>query len=219
MTSMMLRTLTVGPVACTCAIVACPETGEAAVIDPGGNSDRILAAIREMGVQVKLLLHTHGHFDHILATREVAEATGASVLLHHNDRAMYEGLPRQGTIFGFSAETPPAPNQLLVGGESIAVGKLSATVIHTPGHTPGSVGFYFAADGILFAGATLFAESIGRTDLPGGSFPAIVKSIQNKLYVLPAQTRVIPGHGLETTIAHERENNPFIRADSATATG
>jgi hydroxyacylglutathione hydrolase len=213
---MKLRTLTVGPVACTCAIVACSETGEAAVIDPGGHADRILAAIRAMGVQVKMLLHTHGHYDHIMATREVAEATGASILLHRNDQAMYENLPRQGTIFGFSAQPPPAPNQLLVGGESIAIGKLSATVIHTPGHTPGCVGFYFAADGILFSGDTLFADSVGRTDLPGGSFPAIVKSIQNKLYALPVETRVIPGHGGETTIAYERENNPFVRADSAT---
>jgi hydroxyacylglutathione hydrolase len=210
--SMNLRTLTVGPVSCNCAIVACPETGDAAIIDPGGNADRILAEVRAMGVQVKCLLHTHGHFDHVLATREVAEATGAPVVIHGNDRSVYENLPHQGRIFGFDADRPPAPRQLLVGGETIAVGKLSATVIHTPGHTPGSVGFYFEADGILFSGDTLFAESIGRTDFPGGSFPAIVKSIQNKLYVLPPPTRVIPGHGGETTIGYERENNPFIRA-------
>lgn len=210
--SMNLRTLTVGPVSCNCAIVACPETGDAAVIDPGGNADRILAAVRAMGVQVKLLLHTHGHFDHVLATGEVARATGAPVAIHGDDRPIYEGLPRQGKVFGFEAEPPPAPKQILVGDETIIVGKLSATVIHTPGHTPGSVGFYFAADGILFSGDTLFADCIGRTDLPGGSYPAILKSIKNRLYVLPPETRVIPGHGGETTIGYERENNPFIRA-------
>jgi glyoxylase-like metal-dependent hydrolase (beta-lactamase superfamily II) len=216
MTSMNLCVLTVGPVSCKCAIVACAETGEAAVIDPGGNADRILSVIREMGVQVKLLLHTHGHFDHILATREVALATGASVVLHRNDLALYDSLPRQGDVFGFSAEPPPAPNLLLGGGESFTIGKLSTTVLHTPGHTPGSVGFYFAEDGILFAGDTLFADAVGRTDFPGGSFPAIVKSIQNKLYVLPVDTRVIPGHGPETTIGYEREHNPFVRVDGTT---
>jgi glyoxylase-like metal-dependent hydrolase (beta-lactamase superfamily II) len=210
--SMNLRMLTVGPVSCNCAIVACQETGDAAIIDPGGNGDRILAAVRAMGVQVKLLLHTHGHFDHVLATREVAEATGAPVVIHGDDRPFYEGLPRQAKLFGFEAEPPPAPKQLLAGEETIVVGKLSARVIHTPGHTPGSVGFYFAADGILFSGDTLFAECIGRTDLTGGSYPAILKSIKNKLYVLPPETRVIPGHDGETTIGYERENNPFIRA-------
>jgi hydroxyacylglutathione hydrolase len=201
-------------VSCNCAIVACPDTGEAAIIDPGGNADIILAAANEMGVQVKVLLHTHGHFDHVMATREVAEATGAPVAIHEKDRPLYENLPRQGSIFGFSADEPPKPRQVLAGGETIAVGKLSARVIHTPGHTPGSVGYYFEADGILFSGDTLFAESIGRTDLPGGSYPAIVKSIQTKLYVLPPDTRVIPGHGAETSIGHERESNPFVRADS-----
>ena len=215
MASMNLRTLTVGPVACNCAIVACPETGEAAVIDPGGNGDRILAAVRELDVQVKLLLHTHGHFDHILATRQVAEATGAKVAIHGSDRLLYENLPQQGRIFGFLAEKPPTPNQVLVGGETINIGKLSATVIHTPGHTPGSVGFYFRTEGVLFAGDTLFFESVGRTDLPGGSFPAIANSIRTKLYVLPSDTRVIPGHGSETAIGDERENNPFVSADSA----
>jgi glyoxylase-like metal-dependent hydrolase (beta-lactamase superfamily II) len=118
-------------------------------------------------------------------------------------------------MFGFKAPGPPAPDQILVGGETVTVGSLSATVIHTPGHTPGSVGFYFQADGVLLAGDTLFAESIGRTDLPGGSFPDILESIQGKLYLLPGATRVIPGHGPETTIAREREDNPFIRARPA----
>lgn len=210
--AMKLSTLTVGPVACNCAIVACPETGEAAVIDPGGDADAILAAVAKMDVRVRLLLHTHGHFDHVLATAEVAKATGARIAIHAQDRAMYEELPRQGRMFGFSAARPPAAEQILEDGATLAVGTLSATVIHTPGHTPGSVGFHFAGDAILFAGDTLFAESIGRTDLPGGSFPDIVKSIQTRLYVLPPGTRVIPGHGGETTIGYEREHNPFVRA-------
>jgi glyoxylase-like metal-dependent hydrolase (beta-lactamase superfamily II) len=210
---MKLRTFTVGPVSCNCSIVACPTTGDAAVVDPGGNAERILSTINAMGVTVKLLLHTHGHFDHILATSELAAATGASIMIHQNDRDLYENLPGQGRLFGFSAQRPPEPTRWLVGGETIALGRLEATVLHTPGHTPGSVGYYFGpVEALLLSGDTLFAESVGRTDLPGGSFDDLATSIRQKLYVLPVDTRVIPGHGGETTIGHERENNPFVSA-------
>jgi len=210
---MRLRTLTVGPVSCKCSIVACPDTGEAAVVDPGGNAEEILAEVAAMGVRVKLLLHTHAHFDHLLATGEVAAATSAQILVHERDRAMYENLPAQGRAFGFFAERPPAPARWLVGGETIAIGNLSAQVIHTPGHTPGSVGYYFVSPSpLLLAGDTLFADSVGRTDLLGGSYEQLVNSIRGKLYVLPGETRVIPGHGPETTIGHEREHNPFVSA-------
>jgi hydroxyacylglutathione hydrolase len=208
---MRLHMLTVGPVSCTCCIVACPETGDAAVVDPGGNADEILAAVAGMGVNVKQVLHTHGHFDHIMGTQEVVAATAAEVLLHRDDREIYENLPAQGWIFGFQADRPPAVTRWLAGGETLAIGKLSATVIHTPGHTPGSVGYYFAAPSpLLLAGDTLFADGVGRTDLLGGSFAQLERSIREKLYVLPAETRVIPGHGPETTIGHEREHNPFV---------
>ena len=210
---MKIRTLTVGPVACNCAVVACSETGQAAIIDPGGNADDILAVVKDMGVTVTQLLHTHGHFDHILATGEVAAATCAPICIHKNDRVLYENLPGQGQRFGFRAARPPEPTQWLVGGENIAVGKLDIQVLHTPGHTPGSVGFFLGGqDPILFAGDTLFAESVGRTDFPGGSFAELAVSIRSKLYVLPGETRVVPGHGPETTIEHEREHNPFVCA-------
>jgi hydroxyacylglutathione hydrolase len=210
---MHLEMLTVGPASCTCSIVACKASGLAAVIDPGGNADRILTAVAQMGVTVKYLLHTHGHFDHILATAEMSHKTGASILIHRDDLRLYDNLPAQCQMFGLSAERPPAPTQLLSGGETITIGDLEARVLHTPGHTPGSVGYYFPnGEAILFAGDTLFAESVGRTDLPGGSFPALVTSIREKLYTLPGVTRVIPGHGPETTIAHELEHNPFVSA-------
>jgi glyoxylase-like metal-dependent hydrolase (beta-lactamase superfamily II) len=235
---MRIHTLTVGPVSCKCSIVACPATGMAAVVDPGGNPEEILAEVAAMGVDVKLLLHTHAHFDHILATGEVAAATGAEILLHTQDREMYENLPAQGRAFGFFARRPPEVSRWLVGGEEIAIGNLVAQVIHTPGHTPGSVGFYFPSgkeprEGsfdlprgepsgearqlsgvspapLLLSGDTLFADSVGRTDLPGGSFEDLVVSIREKLYLLPDATRVIPGHGPETTIGQEREHNPFV---------
>jgi len=210
---MKIRTLTVGPVACTCAVVACEETGQAAIIDPGGNAEDILAVVKDMGVTVTQLLHTHGHFDHILATGEVAAATGARVCIHCDDLSLYESLPGQGVRFGFRAARPPAPTQLFVGGETVAVGKLDIQVVHTPGHTPGSVGFFLGGqDPVLFAGDTLFAESVGRTDFPGGSFADLAVSIRSKLYVLPGETRVVPGHGPETTIEHERRHNPVVCA-------
>ena len=210
--SMRIRTLVVGPVSCNCSIVACTETGVAAVIDPGGHPDRILAAVRELGVQVQYLLHTHGHFDHILATGEVAAATGAEILIHDKDRALYEGLPAQGHRFGFHAKRPPSATRFFADGDAIAIGKLTARVLHTPGHTPGSVGFYLGPEQlVLFSGDTLFADSIGRTDFEGGSYKDIEASIRTKLYTLPGDTRVIPGHGPETTIDHEREHNPFVR--------
>jgi len=212
MEHMRIHTLVVGPVSCNCCIVACPVTGDAAVVDPGGNPELILAEVAAMGVTVKWLLHTHAHFDHILATGKVAAATGAQIFLHEQDRAMYENLPAQGHVFGFSAVRPPEPSRWLADGETLAIGSLSATVIHTPGHTPGSVGFYLASPSpVLLAGDTLFADSVGRTDFPGGSSEELAVSIREKLYVLPGETRVIPGHGPETTIAHEREHNPFIR--------
>jgi len=213
MVPLTIRTLTVGPVACNCAIVACAQTGQAAIIDPGGNAEDILATVKDMGVTVTQILHTHGHFDHILATGEVAAATGAAVLIHRDDRALYENLPSQGVMFGFRAARPPAPTQCLAGGETIAIGKLFAQVLHTPGHTPGSVGYHFGGDdAVLFAGDTLFADSVGRTHLPAGSFADLAASIRTKLYVLPGDTRVIPGHGPETTIDQEREHNPFVSA-------
>ena len=213
---MELRTLTVGPVSCKCSIVACSATGLAAIVDPGGHPEEILAAVTEMAVTVKLVLHTHAHFDHILGTGKVVAATGADVLLHAADRTLYENLPAQGRVFGFFAPPPPPVTRWLAGGETLALGELAVQVLHTPGHTPGSVGFYLSSPSpLLLAGDTLFADSVGRTDLPGGSLADIERSIREKLYVLPGETRVIPGHGPATSIAHEREHNPFVRAHFA----
>lgn len=209
---MKLRTFEVGPVSCNCVIVACPATNEAAIVDPGGDPEAILAEVSAMGVKVKWILHTHGHFDHILATAAIAKATGAAIALHANDLPLYEKLPDQGRIFGFTAEVPPRPERLLAGGETLGIGTLSAHVIHTPGHTPGSVGYYFGPNhALLLSGDTLFRDSVGRTDLQGGSWSDLESSILERLYVLPDDTRVIPGHGPETTIEHERIENPFVR--------
>jgi glyoxylase-like metal-dependent hydrolase (beta-lactamase superfamily II) len=207
-----IRTLVVGPLSCVCAIVACAETGEAAVVDPGGDEDEILAEVARMGVTIKLVLHTHGHFDHILGPAAVAAATGAPVLLHRDDRELYERLPAQCRAFGFWAPPPPAVSRQLAGGERLILGRLTLDVVHTPGHTRGGVCYFFAEPTpLLLAGDTLLCESVGRTDLPGGSATDLVRSIRDKLFSLPGATRVIPGHGPETTIEHERQWNPFVR--------
>jgi glyoxylase-like metal-dependent hydrolase (beta-lactamase superfamily II) len=202
----------VGPLSCVCSIVACAETGEAAVVDPGGDAEEILAEVAAMGVTVKGVWHTHGHFDHILGTQAVVAATGAPVLLHREDRALYESLTAVARSFGLRAGPAPAVSRWLAGGERLTLGRLALDVVHAPGHTRGGVCFFFAKPApLLLAGDTLFCESVGRTDLPGGSSADLARSIREKLFTLPGATRVIPGHGPETTIEHERQWNPFVR--------
>ncbi|HEY0707595.1 MAG TPA: MBL fold metallo-hydrolase [Polyangia bacterium] len=207
----------VGRLGCTCTILACSETHEALVIDPGDEAPRILATLAEQGLTAVRLVHTHAHFDHVLGTADLARATGAEPSLHKEDRTLYEYVPRQLDAFGM----PPAPFDAkavtwreLSGDEVLGFGRQRARVIHTPGHTPGSICLHVEDDdaraSLLFAGDTLFAGSIGRTDLWGGDFPQIVESIRGPLFSLAEETLVIPGHGPETTIGLEREDNPIV---------
>ena len=210
---MLRNSLAVGPVGCNCTVVACPVTHEALIVDPGGDAERILALLGKMGARVVGIVHTHGHFDHILGTREVAAATGAPISIHSDDLDLYRGLARQARYFDLVAPRPPEPAQILSGGETLSFGQLHARVLHTPGHTPGSVCLFMEATGgapLLLAGDTLFAGGIGRTDFPGGSSRRILSSIRDKLFALPEGTVVVPGHGPETTIGEEREHNPYV---------
>jgi len=210
---MLRNSLAVGPLGCNCTVVVCPATHEALIVDPGGDAGRILALLAKMGARAVGIVHTHGHFDHILGTREVAAATGAPVSIHGGDLGLYRGLVRQARAFDLVAEEPPEPAQILAGGETLRFGQLQARVLHTPGHTPGSVGLFIEpASGppLLLAGDTLFAGGIGRTDFPGGSFRQILRSIRDTLFALPDETVVVAGHGPETTIGEERENNPYV---------
>jgi glyoxylase-like metal-dependent hydrolase (beta-lactamase superfamily II) len=210
---MLRKSLVVGPVGCNCTVVACPVTHEALIVDPGGDAGKILALLAKMGARAVGIVHTHGHFDHILGTREVAAATSAPVSIHGGDLELYRGLVRQARYFDLVAEQPPEPAQILAGGETLSFGQLKARILHTPGHTPGSVGLYIETTGaapLLLAGDTLFAGGIGRTDLPGGSWEQILRSIRDTLFALPDETVVVPGHGDETTIGEEREENPYV---------
>lgn len=208
---MLLATFPVGPLGCNCSIVGCPETGEAAVIDPGGDADKIVEALTKNGLTVKYLLHTHAHFDHVMGSRAMREKTGAQICLHKEDQWLYDNLAKQCALFGMKADDTLPIDKYLDDEEEIQIGKLKTKVIHTPGHTPGSLCFSVEAkESVLFAGDTLFQHSIGRTDLWGGSFDQIINSIRERLFKLDDSTDVIPGHGPNTTIWSERRENPFV---------
>ena len=199
-----------GPLQCNCSILVDEESREAVVIDPGGDPDRILMALASARAKPLALLHTHGHFDHILGTGEVARVTEAPIRIHPADRPLYDALPDQAALFGFRAEPPLPPGAPLEDGERIHFGRFALRAIHTPGHTPGSTCFALEGDSPrLFSGDTLFRRSIGRTDLWGGDTAQILSSIREKLFTLPADTPVVCGHGPETTIEEEKRLNPF----------
>lgn len=205
----------VGPLACNCSIIGCPETGVAAVIDPGGHVDTIVEILQKQGLKAKYILHTHAHFDHILGARELKDRTGASICLHEGDQWLYDALPQQARLLGIplslGASEPHPIDHYLQDEQELQIGQISSKVLHTPGHTPGSLCFSVEdQESIVFAGDTLFQHSIGRTDFPGGSFDDIIKSIRQRLFQLDDSTAVIPGHGPNTTIWAEKKENPFV---------
>lgn len=208
-----VRGVVVGLFRENCWIVGSRQRGEACVIDPGDEPEQILALARDMGVKITRIVASHAHLDHIMAAHAIVDATGASFLLHASDVPIADDLRASARML-LDREVPAAPRVSAhpVDGQDIEVAGTSLRVIHTPGHTPGSISLYAAEAELLFSGDTLFRESIGRTDLPGGDMPSIVRSIQQRLYTLPATTRVLPGHMQETTIAHELVHNPFVRA-------
>ncbi len=212
---MLVESFPVGVLGCNCTIVACEETREAIVVDPGGDADRILDVVRANRLDVKQVLHTHAHFDHVLGTREVKEGTGAKIRLHPGDDFLYQSLPMQASWLGMRIEKDVLPvDEPLRHQETITFGKAGTLVLHTPGHTPGSCCFSLrTGEGmLLLSGDTLFQSSVGRTDLPGGDQDALFESIRRELLPLDDDTRVICGHGPETTIGRERLKNPFVRA-------
>ncbi|MFN2387668.1 MAG: MBL fold metallo-hydrolase [Thermoanaerobaculia bacterium] len=207
-----LQIVPVGPLQCNCSILMDEAFGEALIIDPGDEPAKILAALAGAGAKPVALLHTHAHFDHIGGTRELRRATEAPIRLHPADRFLYDALPKQAALFGESATEPLPPDGDLADGQTIPFGASAVRAIHTPGHTPGSTCFLLDGDPpVLFSGDTLFRRSIGRTDLWGGDGDQILTSIREKLYTLPPATRVVCGHGPDTTIGEERKLNPFVR--------
>lgn len=204
----LVETIVVGPLQVNCYVAACPKSGEALVVDPGDEVDRILAVIRTKGWRVAGIVNTHGHFDHVGGNRALAEATGAQLLIHALDLPLMERAQLHAQIYGLTAEVSPPPDRLLADGDTIPFGELTCRVIHLPGHSPGGV--VLLCGGHLFAGDVLFAGSIGRTDLPGGDHQTLVDGIRKRLWCLPGETIVHPGHGPDTTIAREMRSNPYV---------
>lgn len=206
---MIFETLVVGPLQCNCMIVGCEQTREALVVDPGDEVDRILGVLDYHGLKVRGILQTHAHFDHVGATKPLKEATGAPVYLHKEDLFLYQHLAEQVAMFGLKAPEPATIEHWFKEGDEVKAGTVSAQVLHTPGHSPGSVSF--SLPGKLLSGDTLFAGSIGRTDLWGGSYEQIIQSIRTRLLVFSDETEVHPGHGPSTTIGREKRSNPFLQ--------
>ncbi|MBA7674890.1 Hydroxyacylglutathione hydrolase GloC [subsurface metagenome] len=204
---MIVNKLVVGPFASNCYIVGSESNRQGMIIDPGDEAQKILKKVEELKLDIKSIILTHGHIDHIGALKEIKEATKAQVAIHADDAGLLQG-QALGAIFGISYPTPPPPDRLLKGGDSIDIGALHFLVVHTPGHTRG--GICLLGEGVVFTGDTLFNYGIGRSDLPGGNYNQLMNSLNTKLMVLPDNTIVYPGHGPDTTIEAERRANPFL---------
>lgn len=192
-----------------CYILGCEQTKEAVVVDPGDESDRILMALAEHNLKVKYIINTHGHFDHVGANKRMKEITGAALAIHPDDEPMFDQLSNSARMFGLTSENSPPADISLSDGQKLTFGTITLEVIHTPGHSRGGICLY--TEGVLIVGDTLFAGSIGRTDLQGGDYDTLISSIKEKLLVFDDQTVVYSGHGPQTTIGREKKMNPFLR--------
>ena len=209
---MQLQTFPVGPFQCNCSILADPQSGTAVVVDPGDEAAAIVEAVAALGVRVTHVLHTHAHVDHVGGTAELQRACGGTTWLHKGDQWLAENLATQCAMIGLPVPETPPIDRWLEEGTRVDFAGAALETLHTPGHTPGSCCFVLAAHGrqLLFAGDTLFAGSIGRTDLWGGDTAQIMSSLRGKLLALDDDTEVVAGHGPGTTIGRERRGNPFL---------
>ncbi len=204
------KTFPVGPLQCNCSIIGDLVLKQAIIVDPGGDAQKIMAQVDEMGLKICAIVHTHAHLDHILAAGEIKKATGAPLFLHQGDQFLWDSLEDQCRMFGVPYQAVPGPDEWLHDDQDLNC--CGGVTLHTPGHTPGSMSFWFADHQLLIAGDTLFRRSIGRTDFPGGDFKTIMTSIKERLMVLDEEAIVITGHGPATTIGEELRENPFINS-------
>jgi hydroxyacylglutathione hydrolase len=202
---------TVGPFYENCYILADDHIKSAVIIDPGGDGQRLASIIESRQYLLQSILNTHGHIDHIAAVHELQHKFKIPFYLHAEDETIVQQAENYAALFGYPFDKTPTVNRPLSDGQILTLGAAEIVVIHTPGHTRGSCCFYIASEKVLLSGDTLFRESIGRTDLPGGDYPAIQQSIKSKLYALPDNITVYPGHGPKTTIGYEKANNPFVK--------
>ncbi len=207
---MFFETVVVGPLEVNCFILGCEASREGVVVDPGSEPDKVLAVVEKLGLTVRQVVNTHGHFDHVGGNRRVLAATGAELLIHGGDVPFLSRAADTATMYGLSTENSPPPDRLLEDGMTITFGEYGMRVLHTPGHTPGGCCLYLESEGKVITGDTLFAEGVGRTDFPGSSHEALIAGIRAKLLTLPETTVAYPGHGPSTTIGHEKRYNPYI---------
>ncbi|HKV91206.1 MAG TPA: MBL fold metallo-hydrolase [Candidatus Angelobacter sp.] len=204
----------VGPLACNCSVIGDEQSREAMVVDPGDEIERVLDILKRHRLDLKMIVVTHGHIDHIGGAGKLHAATSAPVMMNSEDNAQIKLLPLQAMWVGMHAPGALKIDQPLRDGDGLKIGAVTAGIMHTPGHTAGSVCLYLPAEKKLIAGDTLFAGSIGRTDLPGGSMEKLMRSLHQKVMHLPDETVVVPGHGPLTTIAEERNSNPFLVSEA-----
>lgn len=209
---MIHEILPVGILACNCSILGDEQSGEAIVIDPGDDIERVQEILAQHKLKAKYLIATHAHIDHVGGLEQLKRSTGAAVLMHEGDLPLYQNLDTQAEWLGVLPPGVVEVDQFLKEGDTLRCGSIRLEVLHTPGHSPGSLSLHMAGElPVIFSGDTLFQGSIGRTDLWGGSFEQIIRSIHSRLLVFPNVTPVFPGHGPETTIGEERELNPFLQ--------
>jgi hydroxyacylglutathione hydrolase len=208
MVLMILDKVVVGPLMVNCYVLGCKTTNKGIVVDPGEGAKLVLQTIEKNELNIEYILLTHGHIDHIGALPQIQKATGAQVYIHAKDQFLVDQAKTQAQMFGLPLPADCKIDEYFKDSDIIKVGNLEIKVISTPGHTPGSVSFLIENN--LISGDTIFEASIGRTDFPGGSYPQIVNSIKNKIYALPDETIIHPGHGQSTTVEFEKNNNPFV---------
>jgi glyoxylase-like metal-dependent hydrolase (beta-lactamase superfamily II) len=205
---MLLKTITAGPLGVNCYLIGCKKTNAGAVIDPGDDAPIILDYIKETKLDVKYILLTHGHVDHLAHLMKLKDKINAEFLMHQEDAFLLKGLFAQALMFGLPNPGNPKPDRFVTDNEVIILGDLKINVLHTPGHSPGSITFH--VEDKLFVGDLIFSGSIGRTDLPKGDYQTLIDSVQTKIFSLPDETVIYPGHGPETTVGEEKATNPFF---------
>lgn len=205
---MIFKKMVVGPMAVNCFLIGCEHTKHAAIIDPGDEMNEIMAPVLENGLTLKTILLTHGHVDHLTQLQALKDKTNAEILMHEKDHFLLKDARQHAMFFGLPDPGTPTPDRFLNDGDVIDIGNTKVRVLHTPGHSPGSVTFH--VDNRLIVGDLIFAGSIGRTDLPGGNFDDLMQSVRTKIFTLPDSTMIYPGHGPETNVGQEKQFNPFF---------
>jgi glyoxylase-like metal-dependent hydrolase (beta-lactamase superfamily II) len=208
---MIFKALVVGQLAVNCYIIGDENTKEGIVVDPGGDAAMILEVVRGTGLTIKYIVITHGHFDHCGALKSLKDTLKCEILAHKEDLPVIQRSKASAQRWGLDVEQAPDPDRFIDEKETIIVGSLEFSVLHTPGHSPGGISLYLASESLLLSGDTLFHSSIGRTDFPGGSMAQLTSSLQQKIYTLPDTTKVYSGHGEPTTIEYEKRHNMFVR--------